>query len=61
MRREIPAIILFVTGLIIILERFFNLPVLSSWGQGIRTWGVIVGSSPFLSVKTPPATYVTLV
>ena len=44
MRREIPAIILFVTGLIIILERFFNLPVLSSWGQGIRTWGVIVAA-----------------
>lgn len=44
MRREIPSVILFLVGLIIILERFITSPVLAGWGQGIRTWGIIVAA-----------------
>ena len=44
MRRELPSVVLFVVGLLLILERFLNVGLLAEVGQEIRTWGIIVAA-----------------
>lgn len=42
MRREVPILILFTTGLIMIAERFMKVPALGKIATDIRTWGVVL-------------------
>jgi hypothetical protein len=42
MRKEIPSALLFLTGLVILLERFLRLPAIEKTAAEIRTWGVIL-------------------
>lgn len=42
MKREVPVITLFVTGLLIIADRYFKIATISSFSKGITDWGVII-------------------
>lgn len=42
MKREIPAVILFLTGLAMIAERLFKATVVTDLAVGIRQWGIII-------------------
>ena len=44
MRREVPAAILFITGLIMMAERFLRIPSLSKVGGELRSWGIVIAA-----------------
>jgi len=41
-RRTIPAVIVFVVGMVLLAEYFFTVPVLTSVASNLRTWAVII-------------------
>jgi len=40
----VPSAILFVVGIIMLLERFTNIPIISQAGSQIRSWGIIIAA-----------------
>jgi len=44
MRREIPVVLLFLIGILMIAEGFVNIPALTKLASGIQNWGIIISA-----------------